>query len=133
MDFASLGSQFNAGTIWPEAVLILTILVILVGDIIQGRSSSAWTPYAAIAGCLATVVTLAWQWNQVDTMGFLGAFNADRLSIVFRGIIALSAAVTVPMAIRYIEQSGTALAEFLVILLTATLGVCFSLGPVSWS
>ncbi len=128
MDFASLGSQFNAGTILPEAVLILTILVILVGDIIQGRSSSAWTPYAAILGCLGTVAALAWQWNQVDTVGFLGAFNADRLSIVFRGIVALSAAVTVPMAIRYIEQSGTALAEFLVILLTATLGGMFLSG-----
>ena len=132
MDFASLASQLNAGTIAPEGVLILTILVILVGDLIQGRSSSAWTPYVAILGCLATVPALAWQWDSADPIGFLGAFNADQLAIVFRGIIALSAAVTVPMAIRYVEQSGTALAEFLVILLTATLGVMFLAGPVSW-
>ncbi len=128
MDFASLASQLNAGTIAPEGVLILTILVILVGDLIQGRSSSAWTPYVAILGCLATVPALAWQWDSADPIGFLGAFNADQLAIVFRGIIALSAAVTVPMAIRYVEQSGTALAEFLVILLTATLGGMFLAG-----
>lgn len=128
MDFASLASQLNAGTVAPEGVLILTILVILVGDLIQGRSSSTWTPYAAILGCLATVTGLALQWGSDDAIGFLGAFNADDLAIVFRGIIVLSAAVTVPMAIRYVEQSGTALAEFLVILLTATLGGMFLAG-----
>ncbi|HSM82079.1 MAG TPA: NAD(P)H-quinone oxidoreductase subunit N [Nodosilinea sp.] len=128
MDLSTLGAQLNAGTIWPEAVLLGTILVILVGDLIQGRSSSAWTPYVAIAGGLGAVVALALQWSMADTVGFLGAFNADALSILFRGIIALSAVVTVPMAIRYVEQSGTSLAEFLVILLTATLGGMFLSG-----
>jgi NAD(P)H-quinone oxidoreductase subunit 2 len=128
MDIVNLGAQLNAGTIWPEAVLLVTILVILVGDLIQGRSSSAWTPYAAMVGGLGAVAALVLQWSMANPIGFLGAFNADDLSIVFRGIIALSAVVTVPMAIRYVEQSGTSLAEFLVILLTATLGGMFLSG-----
>ncbi|MFQ4135103.1 NAD(P)H-quinone oxidoreductase subunit N [Nodosilinea sp. PGN35] len=128
MDLVNLGAQLNAGTIWPEAVLLVTILVILVGDLIQGRSSAAWTPYAAMAGGLGATVVLVLQWSMVNPIGFLGAFNADDLSIVFRGIIALSAVVTVPMAIRYVQQSGTSLAEFLVILLTATLGGMFLSG-----
>ncbi|MBE9155462.1 NAD(P)H-quinone oxidoreductase subunit N [Nodosilinea sp. LEGE 06152] len=128
MDLVNLGAQLNAGTIWPEAILLATILVILVGDLIQGRSSSAWTPYAAIAGGLGATAALVVQWSMVNPVGFLGAFNADDLSIVFRGIIVLSAVVTVPMAIRYVEQSGTSLAEFLVILLTATLGGMFLSG-----
>ncbi len=128
MDLVNLGAQLNAGTIWPEAVLLATILVILVGDLIQGRSSSAWTPYAAMAGGLGALVALVLQWSMANPIGFLGAFNADDLSIAFRGIIALSAVVTVPMAIRYVEQSGTSLAEFLVILLTATLGGMFLSG-----
>jgi NAD(P)H-quinone oxidoreductase subunit 2 len=128
MDLGNLGALLNAGTIWPEAILLATILVILVGDLIQGRSSSAWTPYAAIVGGLGSVVALVLQWSMVNPVGFLGAFNADDLSIVFRAIIALSAVVTVPMAIRYVEQSGTSLAEFLVILLTATLGGMFLSG-----
>lgn len=128
MDFASLGAQLNVATILPESIVVLTILVILVGDLIQGRSSSAWTPYVAIAGALGAVVALWLQWDIANPIGFLGGFNADALSIIFRGIIALSAAATVPMAIRYIQQSGTALAEFLVILLTATLGGMFLAG-----
>ena len=128
MDFANLGAQLNAGTILPEGVVILTLLVILVGDLIVGRTSSRWTPYVAIAGLAGSLAALFYQWDISNPIGFLGGFNSDALSVVFRGIIVLSAAVTVPMAIRYIEQSGTSLAEFLVILLTATLGGMFLSG-----
>ncbi len=128
MDFASLAAQINAGRILPEGIVIATIVVVLVGDLIVGRSSSRWTPYAAIAGLLAAVAALTLQWDAAEPIAFLGGFNGDDLSVVFRGIIALSAAVTVPMSIRYIEQSGTALAEFLTILMTATLGGMFLSG-----
>ena len=63
MDLVNLGAQLNAATIWPEAVLLATILVILVGDLIQGRSSSAWTPYIAMAGGLGATVALVLQWS----------------------------------------------------------------------
>ncbi len=128
MDVASLAAQLNTGTILPEAIVILTIVVILSGDLIVGRASSRWVPYAAIGGCLAAVGALALQWDTSNPIAFFGEFNSDALSIVFRGIIVLSAAVTVPMSIRYVEQSGTALAEFLGILLTATLGGMFLAG-----
>lgn len=129
MDFASLAAQLNAGTIVPEAIVIITLMVVMVGDLIVGRqNSSKWTPYAAIAGLLAATVALYYQWDTANPIGFLGEFNSDALSVVFRGIIALSAAVTILMSIRYVEQSGTALAEFLTILLTATLGGMFLSG-----
>ncbi|MEM6425783.1 MAG: NAD(P)H-quinone oxidoreductase subunit N [Cyanobacteria bacterium P01_H01_bin.119] len=128
MDFTNLASQLNTGAILPEIIVIGTILFILVGDLIVGRSSANWTPYAAIAGCLGAAVALVFQWNAATPQAFLGTFNGDDLSVVFRGIVALAAAVTVPMAIRYVEQSGTSLAEFLVILLTAALGGMFLTG-----
>ncbi len=128
MDFANLAAQLNAGTIWPEGIVILTLLVVLVSDLIVGRSSSRWIPYVAIAGLLSSIIALYFQWDNTNPIGFLGAFNSDDLSIAFRGIIALSTAVTILMSIRYIEQSGTALAEFIAILLTATLGGMFLSG-----
>ena len=93
-----------------------------------GRKVAKWLPYIAIAGLLLAVKDLVFQWGAADPIAFLGAFNGDDLSIVFRGIIALSAAVTIPMCIRYIDRSGTALAEFIAILLTATLGGMFLSG-----
>lgn len=128
MDFANLAAQLNAGTILPEGIVIVTLLVVLVGDLIVGRSSARWTPYVAITGLLAAIGALYVQWGNADPVSFLGAFNGDALSIVFRGIIALAAAITVLITVRYVEQSGTALAEFLVILLTATIGGMFLSG-----
>ncbi|WP_448572501.1 NAD(P)H-quinone oxidoreductase subunit N [Trichothermofontia sp.] len=124
MDFATLAAQLNAGTILPEGIIILTLLIVLVGDLIVGRISSArWTPYVTIVGLLLSLIPLYQQWGSVgNPIAFLGEFNSDALSLIFRGIIALSAAVTAAMSIRYIDQTGTALAEFLIILMTATLG-----------
>lgn len=128
MDFATLAAQLNAGTILPEGIVITTLLVVLVGDLIGGRSASSWIPYFAIGGLLTAIVALYFQWDNPEPISFLGGFNGDDLSIVFRGIIALSTAVTILMSIRYVEQSGTALAEFIGILLSATLGGMFLSG-----
>ena len=129
MDFANLAAQLNAGVILPEGIVIATIMLLLVTDIIGGRSVTKWMPTIAIGGLLLAVLDLyTQQWGNPKPIAFLGAFNGDDLSVVFRGIIALSAMVTVPMCIRYIERSGTALAEFLAILLTATLGGMFLSG-----
>ncbi|NEQ33079.1 MAG: NAD(P)H-quinone oxidoreductase subunit N [Leptolyngbya sp. SIO4C5] len=128
MDVTNLAAQLNAGTILPEGIVIVTLLVVLLGDLIVGRSSSRWTPYIAIAGLVAAVAALVFQWDVANPIAFLGGFNGDALSVIFRGIIVLSAMITVPMSIRYVEQSGTSLAEFLVILLTATLGGMFLSG-----
>jgi len=128
MDFANLAAQLNAGTILPEGIVIITIMVVLIGDLIVGRSSSRWTPYVAIAGLLGAIGALCFQWNNAIPESFLGSFMGDDLSVIFRGIIALSSAITVLMSVRYVEQAGTALAEFLAILLTATLGAMFLSG-----
>ena len=128
MDFSTLAAQLNAGTILPEGIVIITLLTVLMGDLIGGRSSRQWTPYAAIAGLLVAIVALFFQWDAANSVGFLGAFNADALSIVFRGIIALSATVTILMSIAYIEQTGTALGEFISLILTATVGGMFLSG-----
>ncbi|MBO3457880.1 NAD(P)H-quinone oxidoreductase subunit N [Aetokthonos hydrillicola Thurmond2011] len=128
MDFANLASQLNAGTILPEGIVIITLLGVLIVDLILGRTSSRWIGYLAIAGLFASIVALCFQWDSTNHIFFGGAFNSDDLSIVFRGIVALSCAVTILMSIRYIEQSGAALAEFIAILLTATLGGMFLSG-----
>lgn len=129
MDFSNLVTQLNTGAILPEIIVVITLMVVLVGDLIVGRKASAqWTPYAAIGGLLLSVVALYFQWDNVNTLAFFEAFNADPLSVVFRGIIALSATATILMSVSYVEQTGTALAEFICILLTATVGAMFLSG-----
>jgi NAD(P)H-quinone oxidoreductase subunit 2 len=129
MDFSSsIASQLNAGIILPEGIVTITLLLILVGDLIGGRSFARWLPYAAIAGLLLSIVSLYFSWDNPNSVSFLGAFNGDKLSIVFRALIALATAVTILMSVRYVEQTGTSLAEFIAIMLTATLGGMFLSG-----
>jgi len=128
MDVENLASQLNVGIILPEGIVVITLLIVLIGDLIAGRASTRWTPYATMGGLLLAIVALVYQWDTTTPLSFLGSYMGDDLSIVFRGIITLSAIATVPMSIRYVEQSGTSLAEFLVILMTATLGGMFLAG-----
>ena len=128
MDVPSLSTQLNPLVILPELIVLTALVVVVVCDLIVGRTASRWTPYVAVSGLLVSVVQLGFQWNNDHAIAFLGGFNGDALSIVFRGIIALSAAVTILISIRYIEQSGTALSEFISILLAATLGGMFLSG-----
>jgi NAD(P)H-quinone oxidoreductase subunit 2 len=103
------------------------VLVLLI-DLISGRSATQTLPYVAIGGLLLALVALYYQWDVADPIAFLGEFNGDAMSIAFRGIIALSTAVTILMSIRYVQQAGTSLAEFIGILLSATLGAMFLSG-----
>ncbi len=128
MDFSTLASQLNTAVILPECVVILTLLVVLIGDLLYSRASAKWTPYAAIAGLLAAFGLLCLQWDQPNPISFLGSFNGDNLSIVFRGIVALSAAMTVLMSVRYVDQAGSSIGEFMSILLAATVGGMFLSG-----
>jgi len=128
MDFANFASQLNTGTILPEGIVIITLLGVLTIDLIVGSTSSRWIGYLAVTGLFAAIVALYFQWDNTNPISFGGSFNADNFGIIFRGIVALSAAITVLISISYIEQSKTALAEFIALLLTATVGGMFVSG-----
>jgi NAD(P)H-quinone oxidoreductase subunit 2 len=129
MDFSSnIATQLNAGTILPEGIITVTLILVLVGDLITGRRSAQALSYLAIAGVLLATIFLFLAWDSSEPLGFLGAFNSDNLSLIFRAIVALSTVVTILMSVRYVEQTGTSLAEFIAILLTATLGGMFLCG-----
>jgi NAD(P)H-quinone oxidoreductase subunit 2 len=128
MDFNNLVTQLNAGAILPEGIVVIALLTVLVGDLIFGRRAARNLAYIAVGSLVVAIVALVLQWDNPHPVAFIGAYTGDPLSIVFRGIIALSAAVTILISISYIEQTGTALAEFVTILLTATLGGMFLAG-----
>jgi NAD(P)H-quinone oxidoreductase subunit 2 len=130
MDTASLNALLNSGAILPELIVIGTLVLVLIVDLIaSGRKSANVLPYIAIAGLAVSTGALIWQWTGLENpIAFLGSFNSDKLSIIFRGIIALSALLTILVSVRYLEQSGVVVGEYLVILLSATLGGMFLTG-----
>lgn len=125
--FAPTGNLY-AGAIWPEVVVTLTLLLVLVVDLIGGSAARKSLPTLSIFGLIGALVTLVLQWQQPQLESFLGSFAADPVSILFRGLVVGTAVLTVMMAERYISQSGAPTGEFYVLLLTATLGGMFLSG-----
>lgn len=130
MDFTNFAQLLNTGAIVPELIVIITIAVVLVTDLIVPRSRSTdLLSNLSIVGLTLALVGLGWQWfNLSDGVAFLGSFNGDKLSIILRGIISLSALFTVLISLRYLVQSASAVAEYLMILLSATVGAMFLAG-----
>ncbi len=129
MDFSSnVATRLNVGTILPEGIVLATLIVILVADLIGGRRLALWLPKCAIAGLLASIIALYGCWDAANPIGFLGSFNGDNLSILFRAIIALSTALTILMSVRYGLETGSSLTEFIAIMMTATVGAMFLCG-----
>ena len=130
MDFANLSTLLNAGAILPEAIVIVTLIVVLVVDLIITSAQSAKSlPYIASIGLVGAVAALYWQWVSLDNpISFIGSFYGDKLSIIFRGIIALSALLTIMISVSYLHQARVAIAEYINILLAATLGGMFLAG-----
>jgi NAD(P)H-quinone oxidoreductase subunit 2 len=128
MDFANIAAQLNTGVILPELIVLVTLLLVIVIDIIAGKRVAQGLAYLAVGGLGVSIVALAYEWDAANPVAFLGSFSGDALSVTFRGIVALSTALTILMSVRYVQRSGTSLAEFIGILLTATLGGMFLCG-----
>ncbi len=128
MDLFDPTLNLNAGSIIPEGCVILTLLVLIITDLIGGASVRNVLPVLSVFGLGAAFTTLVLQWQHPDLEGFLGSFSADPVSILFRGLIVLTAILSVLMTERYVVQSGSAAPEFYVLLLTATIGGMFLAG-----
>ncbi len=114
--------NLNAGSIIPEILVTLTLLIVLVADLVGDQTIRKTLPFISVVGLVGSLVTLVLQWQHPDMEGFLGAFTADPFSIIFRGIIVATTVLTILMSERYVVQTGTAAPEFYVLLLTATVG-----------
>lgn len=118
IDFAAL----NAGVLWPEYAVTITLVVLLLVDLTAGRKVARALPYITLLGLGIATALLLPQWIIANPDSFLGSFTADPLSVAFRAFVLLSAALTVLMSIRYIDRTSLTTAEFYELLLGAVLG-----------
>lgn len=125
METDNLFSLYNIITILPECVVILTLLTILMIDVTVKKNT--WLSNIALIGLLSATTILFIQLNQYTQLStsFLGSFQIDGFSIAFRCLITFSSALCIPLSIEYVQRSGVAISEFLIFLLTATLGAMF--------
>jgi NAD(P)H-quinone oxidoreductase subunit 2 len=137
MDFRDLIASLHAETIFPEGVIILSLLVTLLVDLIFEKNR--WVQAIPLVGLAFSLVILVFQWQLNATVdpdfflantqiAFVGSFQGDSLGIAFRFLIALSGLLCILLSYEYIEKTRTASVEFLVLLTTAILGGMFLAG-----
>lgn len=118
----------NIIAILPECILIICLLTILLIDVINKKS--AWLANIALLGLLTSTFILLYQLknNESGFTIFLGSFQIDGFTLAFRCLLTLSSALCIPLSTEYIRRSGMTSGEFLILLLTATLGGMFLCG-----
>nr|UPO65345.1 NADH dehydrogenase subunit 2 [Micrasterias americana] len=128
METNQLFSLDNIITILPECALIICLLTILMIDVINKKS--VWLSNIALLGFLTSTFILLFQLknNEFALTTFLGSFQVDGFTLAFRCLLTLSSALCIPLSTEYIRRSGMTTAEFLIFLITATLGGMFLCG-----
>nr|UPO65744.1 NADH dehydrogenase subunit 2 [Euastrum ansatum] len=128
METNQLFSLDNIITILPECVLIICLLTILMIDVINKKST--WLANIALLSLLTSTFILLFQLKNTEFAftTFLGSFQIDGFTLAFRCILTLSSALCIPLSTEYIRRSGMTNAEFLILLITATLGGMFLCG-----
>jgi NAD(P)H-quinone oxidoreductase subunit 2 len=128
MEINQYFSLENILTILPECVLIVFLLLILLLDVILKKSQ--WLSNLALVGLILSTLILVFQLKNNENVftTFLGSFQIDGFTLAFRCLLTLSSAICIPLSTEYIQRSGMTMAEFLIFLLTATLGGMFLCG-----
>lgn len=104
----------------PELILISALIMVLIFDLFQ--ENSVWPLRITLSALSITSLILVSQWISPVNNTFLTNYTLDGLTSIFRCLIALSATLSVLVSHEYIRSSGMAISEFLMFMLTATIG-----------
>ncbi len=118
--------QLNVGAILPELVLVVATLVLMMMDAFGGDGDEAGSkqalPWVALAGVLASLVSVIWLWNQ-GPISFQGHAISDRFANSVRLIVLAAAALGILFSHTYIVKVNRQTGEYYALLLLCTAGM----------
>uniref|UniRef100_A0A251V2S7 Putative NADH:quinone oxidoreductase/Mrp antiporter, membrane subunit n=1 Tax=Helianthus annuus TaxID=4232 RepID=A0A251V2S7_HELAN len=77
-----------------------------------------------------SITALLFRWREEPMISFSGNFQTNNFNEIFQFLILLCSTLCIPLSVEYIECTEMAITEFLLFILTATIGgisKCFSL------
>lgn len=75
-----------------------------------------------------SITALLFRWREEPTISFSGNFQTNNFNEIFQFLILLCSTLCIPLSVEYIECTEMAITEFLLFVLTATLGGMFLCG-----
>lgn len=113
----------DLGLIGPLLIIIATACFVLILDLFSRDREKIWSFYLTAFGLVVAFIYNVFLGGQKLGKPFDGLLNVDTFSLIFNGLIFLSAILTVFLSLSYMRRTGTMLAEYYVMILAVVMGM----------
>nr|QBA67543.1 NADH dehydrogenase subunit 2 [Amphilophium dasytrichum] len=119
---------FDGSLIFPECILIFGLILLLMIDSTSDQKDIPWLYFISSTSLVMSITALLFRWREEPMISFSGNFQTNNFNEIFRFLILLCSTLCIPLSVEYIECTEMANTEFLLFVLTATLGGMFLCG-----
>nr|QFR18435.1 NADH-plastoquinone oxidoreductase subunit 2 [Jansenella griffithiana]QFR18466.1 NADH-plastoquinone oxidoreductase subunit 2 [Jansenella griffithiana]QFR18516.1 NADH-plastoquinone oxidoreductase subunit 2 [Jansenella neglecta]QFR18550.1 NADH-plastoquinone oxidoreductase subunit 2 [Jansenella neglecta] len=119
---------FHASFIFPECILIFGLILLLMIDLTSDQKDRPWFYFISSTSLVISITALLFRWREEPIISFSGNFQTNNFNEIFQFLILLCSTLCIPLSVEYIECTEMAITEFLLFVLTATLGGMFLCG-----
>nr|ASK85318.1 NADH-plastoquinone oxidoreductase subunit 2 [Themeda triandra]ASK85333.1 NADH-plastoquinone oxidoreductase subunit 2 [Themeda triandra] len=119
---------FNGSFIFPECILIFGLILLLMIDLTSDQKDRPWFYFISSTSLVISITALLFRWREEPIISFSGNLQTNNFNEIFQFLILLCSTLCIPLSVEYIECTEMAITEFLLFVLTATLGGMFLCG-----
>nr|AAN32052.1 NADH dehydrogenase subunit B [Ixiolirion tataricum] len=119
---------FHGSFIFPECILIFGLILLLMIDSTSDQKDRPWFYFISSTSLVMSITALLFRWKEEPIISFSGNFQTNHFNEIFQFLILLCSTLCIPLSVEYIECTEMAITEFLLFVLTATLGGMFLCG-----
>nr|YP_010392183.1 NADH-plastoquinone oxidoreductase subunit 2 [Wahlenbergia marginata]UPX07792.1 NADH-plastoquinone oxidoreductase subunit 2 [Wahlenbergia marginata] len=119
---------FDGSFIFPECILIFGLILLLMIDSTSNQKDRPCFYFISSTSLLMSITALLFRWREEPMISFSGNLQTNNFNEIFEVLILLCSTLCIPLSVEYIECTKMAITEFLLFLLTATLGGMFLCG-----
>nr|YP_009521601.1 NADH dehydrogenase subunit 2 [Epilobium ulleungensis]YP_009521617.1 NADH dehydrogenase subunit 2 [Epilobium ulleungensis]YP_010185596.1 NADH dehydrogenase ND2 subunit [Epilobium hirsutum]YP_010280893.1 NADH dehydrogenase subunit 2 [Epilobium minutiflorum]YP_010280909.1 NADH dehydrogenase subunit 2 [Epilobium minutiflorum]YP_010281233.1 NADH dehydrogenase subunit 2 [Epilobium amurense subsp. cephalostigma]YP_010281249.1 NADH dehydrogenase subunit 2 [Epilobium amurense subsp. cephalostigma] len=119
---------FDGSFIFPECILIFGLILLLMIDSTSDQTDIPWLYFISSISLVMSITALLFRWREEPRILFSGNFQTNNFNEIFQFLILLCSTLCIPLSVEYIECTEMAITEFLLFILTATLGGMFLCG-----
>nr|QKG03508.1 NADH dehydrogenase subunit 2 [Erysimum teretifolium]QKG03509.1 NADH dehydrogenase subunit 2 [Erysimum teretifolium]QKG03678.1 NADH dehydrogenase subunit 2 [Erysimum teretifolium]QKG03679.1 NADH dehydrogenase subunit 2 [Erysimum teretifolium]QKG03763.1 NADH dehydrogenase subunit 2 [Erysimum teretifolium] len=119
---------FDGSFLFPECILIFGLILLLMIDSTSDQKDIPWLYFISSTSFVMSITALLFRWREEPMISFSGNFQTNNFNEIFQFLILLCSTLCIPLSVEYIECTEMAITEFLLFVLTATLGGMFLCG-----
>nr|YP_009111524.1 NADH-plastoquinone oxidoreductase subunit 2 [Erodium crassifolium]AHH24736.1 NADH-plastoquinone oxidoreductase subunit 2 [Erodium crassifolium] len=113
---------FDGSFILPECILIFGLILLLMINSTSDQKDIPWLYFISSTSLVMSITALLFRWREEPMISFSGNFQTNNFNEIFQFLILLCSTLCIPLSVEYIECTEMAITEFLLFILTATLG-----------